>query len=376
MKPPTSPNPSGDRHMARLLMAALESAGHHVELASVFRSRDGAGDAARQRRLRTLGGLLARRLQRRYAGRPAAARPELWFTYHLYHKAPDWLGPPVSDAMGIPYVVAEASFAPKRAGGPWALGHEAAEQAIRKARAVIGLNSGDAPCVLPLLDTPDRLVPLRPFTEIAPFSEAADKRGSLRAEIMRDFGLDHEIPLLLTVAMMRSGDKLASYRLLGAALETVLDRPWQLIVVGDGVARTQVAEAFAPLGADRVRFAGLQLPDALPRFYAAADLLVWPAIREAYGMALVEAQATGLPIVAGDGGGVGDIVDHGETGLLVTMGDRTAFAAAVVSLLGNPAKRMAMGVQARNTAARRHSIPAAAAGLDAAIATATRGTPR
>ncbi len=375
MKPPTSPNPSGDRHMARLLMAALESAGHQVELASVFRSRDGAGDVARQRRLRTLGGLMAQRLQRRVAGRPAAARPELWFTYHLYHKAPDWLGPPVSDAMGIPYVVAEASFAPKRAGGPWALGHEAAEQAIRKARAVIGLNTGDAPCVLPLLDTADRLVPLRPFTEITPYSEAAENCDAHRAEIMRDFGLD-EVPLLLTVAMMRSGDKLASYRLLGAALETALDRPWQLIVVGDGPARNQVAEAFAPLGPDRVRFAGLQTPDALPRFYAAADLMAWPAIREAYGMALVEAQATGLPVVAGDGGGVGDIVDHGETGLLVTMGDTAAFAAALKALLANPAKRTAMGVQARNTAALRHSIPAAAAGLAAAIATATGEKPQ
>ena len=57
------------------------------------------------------------RFLRRCAAAPAAA-PELWFTYHLYHKAPDWLGPRIAGALGIPYVVAEASFAPKQAGGP------------------------------------------------------------------------------------------------------------------------------------------------------------------------------------------------------------------------------------------------------------------
>ncbi len=370
MKPPTAPNPSGDRHMARLLMTALGSAGHQVELASAFRSRDGAGDASRQERLRTLGGRMARRLQRRYALRPESARPELWFTYHLYHKAPDWLGPPVSDAMGIPYVVAEASFAPKRAGGPWAAGHASVERAIGKAATVIGLNSGDAPCVLSLLDRPERLVALRPFTDIAPYGAAARERRAHRAEIVRRYQLDMHAPVLLSVAMMRDGDKLASYRLLGEALATVLDRRWQLVVVGDGPARDAVGRALAACGADRLHYAGLQPPDALPRFYAAADLLVWPAIREAYGMALVEAQAAGLAVVAGKGGGVGDIVVDGETGVLTAMGDADAFAAAVRSLLANPARGRAMGARAGAAAPLHHSIPAAAERLGAAIAAA------
>ena len=48
-----------------------------------------------------------------------------------------------------------------------------------------------------------------------------------------------------------------------------------------------------------------------------ADLFVWPAINEAFGMALLEAQASALPVVAGASGGVGGIVASGETGLLV-----------------------------------------------------------
>ena len=70
--------------------------------------------------------------------------------------------------------------------------------------------------------------------------------------------------------------------------------------------------------------------------YAAADLYVWPACNEAYGMALLEAQAAGVPVVAGREGGVADVVADGATGLLVEPRSPTAFAAAVRSLLARP----------------------------------------
>ena len=65
-----------------------------MELASRLRSYDREGDALRQRRIEVLGGRIAARLARRYAGRPAEERPRAWLTYHAYHKSPDWLGPP------------------------------------------------------------------------------------------------------------------------------------------------------------------------------------------------------------------------------------------------------------------------------------------
>ena len=96
LKAPDHPVPSGDRALARLFVAALtragETGGWSVEVASQFRSFDGAGDADRQERLRRIGTRIAGRLADAYRERPAARRPRLWFTYHLYHKAPDWLG--------------------------------------------------------------------------------------------------------------------------------------------------------------------------------------------------------------------------------------------------------------------------------------------
>ncbi len=52
------------------------------------------------------------------AARPPDRRPDAWLTYHVYHKAPDHLGPYVTRALGIPYLVAEASLAAKQANGP------------------------------------------------------------------------------------------------------------------------------------------------------------------------------------------------------------------------------------------------------------------
>lgn len=369
MKPPGHPTPSGDRRMARLLIQALRAAGHTVELASRFRSRDGTGDPARQARLRALGQRLARRLVERYRGRPAAHRPQAWFTYHLYYKAPDWLGPAVSAALGLPYLVAEASIAPKRADGAWRLGHEASAAAVAAADAVLCFNAVDPECLRPLIADPGRLFALKPFLDTAPFADAATGRTKKRAALAGRLGLDADRPWLIAVAMMRPGDKLDSFRILGRALARIADRPWALLVAGDGPARAEVESALEPLG-PRVRYLGQQAPAALPDLLGAADLCVWPAVREAYGMALLEAHAAGLPVVAGIGVGVDAVVRHGVTGLLTPPGDAAAFAAAVAALLAAPERRLAMGRAARRHVVAEHGIAAAARRLDAVVARA------
>lgn len=381
LKPAGHPVPSGDRRMANLLIEALGQGGHDVETAALLRSRDGTGDGVRQVRLRDLGGRLATRLIRHYHRRAAAERPRAWLTYHLYYKAPDWIGPPVCAALNIPYLAAEASFAPKRAGGDWDMGHRAVAAAIRRADALIGLNSKDSACVLPLLATPERLTLLKPFLDTRPLAQAARERTTHRARLARDLDLPADAPWLLAVGMMRPGDKLESYRRLGAALGRLGARPWRLIVIGDGSARAEVEAALTPAGSARIRWVGEQTEDALAAFYAASDLYVWPAVNEAYGMAILEAQACGLPVLAGDVGGVPDIVADGESGLLVADGEPALFARALGGLLdswqdgGSPLlARFRAAALART--ARDHDITAAAARLDLILCAAVaRRTP-
>ncbi len=352
LKPPDHPVPSGDRRLAQLFVEALRRAGHEPVIASRLRSFDGAGDPTRQAALAKRGQQAAAQLVRRWRQRPAAA-PRLWFTYHLYYKAPDWLGPAVCDALAIPYVVAEASFAAKRADGAWAQGHRAVAQALRGADAVIGLNPADRAGVLPLVADAGRWLALPPFLDTGAYGPA-----------LRD---PTAPPRLVAVAMMRPGDKLASYRLLGAALARVGDLPWSLDVIGDGPARPAVTAALMPLGA-RVRWHGTLDEAAVAGILARADLCVWPAINEAFGMALLEAQASGLPVVAGDSGGVAGIVENGVTGLLVPPGDAEAFAAATRRLIAAPPLHSEMAAAALRKARGQHDLATAAARLARLVA--------
>lgn len=362
MKPPDHPVPSGDRRMARLLMAALAGAGNRVSVASRFRSYDGAGESERQAQLRAEGQAAAAALVQTYrsAGRP---RPELWFTYHLYYKAPDWLGPRVAEALAIPYVVAEASLAPKRAGGPWDLGHQATAAQIAAADAVICLTQLDMTCVAPLLRSPSRLHYLPPFIDGEAIAAAAGCRAASRGALSEGHGIDAEAPWLIAVAMMRQGDKLESYRRLGDALARLQGIDWRLLVIGDGPARPAVEAAFAAVRS-RTAFLGALEPERLARALGAADLCVWPAAGEAYGMALLEAQAAGLPVVAGAERGVPDVVRNGETGLLCPPDDSAAFAAAVARLLDDGELRRKLGRHAREFILTERGLGTATRRLD------------
>lgn len=358
LKSPDHAVPSGDRAMARLFLRALRKAGHRVEIASRQRTFDGAGNATRQDRIRSAGD----RLASRYIERNRAAPPDLWFTYHLYHKAPDWIGPRVAGAMGIPYVVAEASYAPKQAGGPWDIGHSAVAAALQAAAGIVCLSPADAECIAGLPGGRSRIHHLRPFLDTDPPRKAAAQREFLRADLAAELDIDSQACWIAVTAMMRPGDKLASYRLLGQALRRVGNRPWVLLVAGDGEARAEVERALDFPG--QVRYLGRMDRKSIDRLHAAADIGAWPAVNEAYGMALLEAQAAGLPLVAGDRTGVRQIVREGKTGLLAPEGDADAFAEHIGRLLDDPERVAEMRITSLQTINNSHNLSLAAKQLD------------
>lgn len=367
MKAPTHAVPSGDRRMARLLWQLIAASGFTPLLASDFRSYDKSGETARQDALKKQGLEIADKLIDEWENLPTAARPKAWFTYHLYHKAPDWLGPPICAHFDIPYLVAEASHAPKRKNGSWHLGYSAAEAAIRAADRVFYMTRLDRECLQPLAKSNDSLVFLPPFLN-NDFTRhlTAESRASAR-EIFARAGGQAAAQKLLCVAMMRGGDKMDSYAALAAALGRLARGNWQLIIVGDGEHKDQVKALFAGFEAGRVVFVGQQPAEYLPAFYDLADLYVWPAIGEAYGMAFLEAQACALPVIAGDTRGVPDVVKAGASGVLVPLGDERAFAAAIDGLLADTARRRDMSKAAVVFVGRERSFDAAGRILQTAL---------
>jgi hypothetical protein len=353
LKSPEHAVASGDRELARGLLQALRIGGHDITLASRLRSFDAQGDAVRQARLHRIGSRIAQRLIARWRG---DNRPELWFTYHVHHKAPDFLGPPVSRALDIPYVIAEASIAPRQRTGPWAEGYVHAYAAIRAADNVIFLNPADVPAVRDARPTRAASAMLAPFIDVACFGGDAPRAPDRASRSLR----------LITVAMMRDGAKLASYRALAAALERLVDISWTLSIIGDGPARPKVATAFAALG-ERVSFLGVRSQAEVASFLKTSDVFAWPAIDEAFGIAFLEAQACGVPVVGADTPGVASVVAAGRTGLLAPHGDVDAFAAALRSLMLDAALRHRMRISAVEYVRERHDLPAAAAHLDAIL---------
>jgi glycosyltransferase involved in cell wall biosynthesis len=95
-----------------------------------------------------------------------------------------------------------------------------------------------------------------------------------------------------------------------------------------------------------VEFVDRVSPEELVGLYQQSSMLVLPSNREAFGWVLAEAGMCGLPVVASDVGGVREIVDQGETGLLVPPRDPQKLAGAIARLLDDPALAMQMGARA------------------------------
>lgn len=351
LKPPDHPTPSGDRAMARALLAALGGLGRPARVASTLRAREGAGDAARQDALFAAADSEVARLS---AGPPIA----LWLTYHNYYKAPDLIGPMVAKAHGAAYAIVEPSRAPRRAEGPWARFNAAADRATDAADALFHMTERDAPALREALRPGQHLALLRPFLA----------REDVEPTPARAF----KPPIrLIAVAMMREGDKLASFQALAAAMARVA-APWRLDIVGDGAARPAVDALFAPFK-DNVVFHGEVAPEALSARYAAADLLVWPGVGEAYGLVYLEAQAAGRGVLAEDRPGVRDVARAGA--VLTPPEDPDAFAAAIDGLAAAPDRLAALGAAGAAQVAADHLAHAARRRLAMTLAPLIEGRP-
>jgi glycosyltransferase involved in cell wall biosynthesis len=126
--------------------------------------------------------------------------------------------------------------------------------------------------------------------------------------------------------------------------------PLYLLLVGGGELENTVREQVAQLGLEnRVRFLGIRSDVA--DILRASDVFVLSSRWEGNPMSVMEAMASGLPVVSTAVGGVPELVRDGETGLLVPSEDTGALAQAIQALVDNPARRQAMGA-----AARQHAV--------------------
>lgn len=351
LKSPNHPTPSGDRQIARLLMRALEDGGaHQVTLVSELRGYDGKGSQDVQSQILDA----ARDECARLSAAPAF---DLWVSYHNYYKAPDLLGPVISAAQGIPYVLFEATRARKRLSGPWAQFAKAAEAANDAADLIFHFTARDGIALREQGHARQIIAPLPPFlgadTLPAPTLPAHEHAKTI-----------------LSVGMMRGPDKYASYVRITEILVGLKINDWKLVLVGDGPRRAEVEALFAPFGA-RVTFAGQLDQEALAQAYRQASVFLWPGINEAFGMVYLEAQAAGLPALAEDRPGVRDVLPKEAR---YAMDTPASLAARLDTLLSDAKARRHAALQAHGFVLQNHLFSAARAQIFASIDPLLKGS--
>ena len=155
----------------------------------------------------------------------------------------------------------------------------------------------------------------------------------------------------------------------------------RLTVIGDGPERTSLAAQIAEGGlGDRVTLRGRVSEADLKDAYASSDVLVLPSILDArgdtegLGVVLLEAMSYGVPVIGSNLGGITDIVQDGQTGLLVPPGDPGALAATLDRLAGDAGLAAKLGEAGRKHVATAFGWPAIMAQWEECYATAAAGT--
>ena len=198
---------------------------------------------------------------------------------------------------------------------------------------------------------PERLRVLYSGLDLGAVPVQADGR-----QIRHQFGIPVDVPLIGTVGNLfpRKG-----YEVMLQALPTILKSLPELhyLIVGSGNAtyEARLRSLVKELGvATRVHFAGFQ--DPVYSCLAAIDLYVHPALTEGFGIAVLEAMAMRKPVVATATGGLPEIVQDGETGIVVLPGDPDALAQSVSELLQDSARCRQLGEAGRTRVATHFAV--------------------
>ena len=183
-----------------------------------------------------------------------------------------------------------------------------------------------------------KLKPLPRWVDTARFSPEQKIPGYWEGR-----GLKGGITLLYVGRISRE----KSLGLLSAAFRELIDSgaDLSLALVGDGPYREELA---AELAGYPALFTGFLQGEELQRAYASAELFVFPSATDTFGNVVLEAQASGVPVIVTDAGGPRELMIDGETGLLFAAGNRSALVAAVRRLSQERGSLAEMGRNARS----------------------------
>ncbi|MBI2761648.1 MAG: glycosyltransferase family 4 protein [Chloroflexi bacterium] len=230
---------------------------------------------------------------------------------------------------------------------PWGVVEQIADRtigrlALRSATKLMAQSRYTADFVRELLPGRDVTI-IANGVDTARFRPVTDRRA--RACLRRRLGLpvDGFIALTIRRLVYRNGLDV----LLDAAAALRQRPDIHVVIGGRGPERHLLEASIRDRHLDRCHLVGSIPDDLLPLYYQAADAFVLPTrTGEGFGLVLLEAFATGIPVVAAAGGGQDEVVEHEQTGLFVPAEDPAALARAIDRLYADPDALAAMGANA------------------------------
>lgn len=200
------------------------------------------------------------------------------------------------------------------------------------------------------IGSPSQYITVRSGMETEPFLEP--RPGEERAAVRRELGLDQDDFVIGTVA--RLAEHKGHDDILDALGDDLSDHPhWKLLWVGDGWWGDRLRERVRTMGlADQLITTGLVPNDRVPAMMRAMDILVHASYREGLPRTVPQALLTGVTPVAYDADGTREICRTGETGILVSVGDRPGLRDAVLQLHDDPDYRLRLAATGRAECAR------------------------
>jgi len=188
--------------------------------------------------------------------------------------------------------------------------------------------------------------------DLSAFSEMdyVQERNAVRAE----YKIPSSANVLVTVAVLRPPKGIQFMIRALPAILAAHPKTYYLIVGGGSHHEALIEEVNRTGVGERVIFAGMRRD--VPRLLAASDIFVLPTLTEALPTVLAEAMAAKLPIVASRVGGIPEMIQDGQNGILVAPEDLDALAVACNQLLDSPEQRVMMGAEGRRIANQKFSI--------------------
>lgn len=111
---------------------------------------------------------------------------------------------------------------------------------------------------------------------------------------------------------------------------------YKLLIIGEGSRRQALEELSKKLGlSENIKFLGQIQNKEIPKYLAISDCFILPSLQEGFGIAVLEAQASKVPVIASNVGGISDIIEDGKTGVLIEPKDSEQIAQAVIKMFSD-----------------------------------------